>query len=290
MACFATIFRMRDGPRLLALDPTGEAASRCMQQFVERAPPNAGAWHPACCAAGLVFAAALYFSWLAPPTRRCWDALDLAVYHLFNPTLAAAGAWQSFWAVANWRPFDLVTAAIIFTFVLAWLRAGGSRHAHARLAQFLAFCVLLLIGKAVDHLLLDLAGYRRQSPTLVFPDAVRLSELVTWVQVKDRGSTVFPGDHAFVIFATVGFIRICIGRGAGWLAALLLVPFTLPRLVIGAHWLTDIAVGGLGMALVLLALAYGTPFAARLASLISRRARWLIDFSVWTGRKVRLLR
>jgi len=44
------------------------------------------------------------------------------------------------------------------------------------------------------------------------------------------------------------------------------------------------------MALVLLALSYGTPFAARLASVIYRRARWLLDFSVWIGRKTRVLR
>lgn len=253
------------------------------------AATRGGAWHPLYCAAGLGAAAALFVSWMAPFTRQWWDALDFAVYGALNPPLAAAGAWQTFWAVANWRPFDLVSAAVIFGFVLAWLRADAGSHVHARLAQFLAFCVLLLIGKAFDHLLLELTGYRRQSPTLVFPDAVRLSEIVTWLPVKDRGSTVFPGDHAFVIFATVGFIRICIGRGAGLLAALLLVPFTLPRLIVGAHWTTDIAVGGLAMALVLLALSYATPFAERLAAAIGRHASWLLNFSVWIGRKTRVL-
>lgn len=253
------------------------------------ATTSQGAWHPAYCAAGLGAAAALFLSWMAPLSRSWWDALDTAVHAFVNPTLAAAGAWQTLWAIANWRPFDLVAAVIIFGFVLAWLREDAGQ-VHSRLAQFLTFCILLLIGKAVEHLLLDFTGYRRQSPTLTFPDAVRLSEFVSWISVKDRGSTVFPGDHAFVIFATVGFIRIRMGRATGMLAALILVPFTLPRLVAGAHWLTDIAVGGLGMALVLLSLAYATPFAARFAAGIERRAPWLLDFSIWIGRKTHLLR
>lgn len=231
----------------------------------------------------------LLVSWLTPFSRRWWDVLDAAVFGMLNPTLAASGVWQTFWAITNWRPFDLVTAAIIFGFVLAWLREETDDRVQARIAQFLAFCVLLLIGKAVEHLLLDLTGYRRQSPTLVFPDAVRLSQLVTWIPVKDRGSTVFPGDHAFVIFATVGFIRISIGRSTGLLAALLLVPFALPRLVAGAHWLTDIVIGGLGMALVLLSLAYATPFAAHLSRAMERHLPWLLAACAWAGRRTGLL-
>lgn len=249
-----------------------------------------GSWYPAYCVAGTGLAAALLASWLAPFSRPWWDALDAAVFGLLNPTLAAEGAWQTIWAIANWRPFDLVAAAIIFGFVLAWLRSEANGCVHGRLAQFLAFCVLLLLGKAAEHLLLDLTGYRRPSPTLFFPDAVRLSELVTWIRVKDRGSTVFPGDHAFVIFATIGFIRICIGRRAGLLAALMLVPFTLPRLVAGAHWLTDIVIGGLGMALVLLSLAYATPFATRVSNAVERHLPWLLVFCVWIGSRTGLLR
>ncbi|MCW5605265.1 MAG: phosphatase PAP2 family protein [Burkholderiales bacterium] len=252
--------------------------------------PFDGAWHLPLCIAGLVAAAALFVSWIAPVTRAWWNALDVAVFRAFNFTLAEPGWWQSFWAITNWRPFDLVAAAVIFFFTLAWLRADASVHAHVRLAHFLAFCVLLLLAKACEYLLSTYIGYRRESPTLVYEDAIRLSELVTWIRVKDRGSTVFPGDHAFVLFATIGFFRIRAGRRMGVIAALALMPFALPRVVIGAHWTTDVLIGGLAMALALLALGYATPFAARLAAAIDRYAAPLLRLCVQSGKILRMLR
>jgi membrane-associated phospholipid phosphatase len=249
----------------------------------------AGTWRPRQCIAGLTAAAALFASWIAPASRGWWDALDHAVFSALNPSLANPGLWQSFWAVANWRPFDLVAAAIIFSFVLLWLRADRGDRVRFKLAHFLAFCLLLLLGKACEHLLLDFTGYRRASPTLAFPDAVRLSELVTWLAVKDRGSTTFPGDHAFVIFATVGFLWICAGRRHGIIALLVLLPFTLPRVVAGAHWMTDILVGGGVMALLLLSLGYATPLAGTLAGRIERYATPLLDWAVRSGRTLRML-
>jgi membrane-associated phospholipid phosphatase len=249
-----------------------------------------GTWHAPMCITGLAAAAVLLASWLIPMTRGWWNAMDHAVFHALNPTLAAPGLWQSFWALTNWRPFDLVAAAIIFGFTLAWLRGDGGQQARLRLAHFLAFCVLLLLGKACEHLLLDLTGYRRASPTLAFPEAIRLSEIISWVAVKDRSSMSFPGDHAFVIFATIGFFWICAGRRTGMVALLALAPFTLPRVVGGAHWATDIVVGGMTMALLLLSLGYATPAAATLARAIDRFASPLLQFAISVARKLHILR
>lgn len=252
--------------------------------------PFAGAWRPRQCIAGLAAAAVLFVSWIAPASRAWWSALDNAVFNALNPPLADPGLWQSLWAIANWRPFDLIAAAIIFGFVLSWLRADAGQGVRFRLAHFLAFCLLLLLGKACEHLLLDFTGYRRASPTLVFADAIRLSEIITWIAVKDRSSTTFPGDHAFVIFAAAGFFWICVGRNMGIIAALVLTPFTLPRVVTGAHWMTDILVGGMTMALLLLSLGYATPFAARLAYAIDRYAALPLQSAIRLGRRLRILR
>ena len=43
--------------------------------------------------------------------------------------------------------------------------------------------------KAVDHLLLEFVGYRRQSPTLVFPDAVRTTSPGRWAAAPGMFST-----------------------------------------------------------------------------------------------------
>lgn len=231
----------------------------------------------------MVAAIALFASWGA----GWWDGVDEVVFRYFNAQLSQAGFVQTLWAITNWRPFDLVAALFIAIFALLWLRDSGDTQ--KKVAQFLAFCALLLIAKVCEYIISDLIGYRRQSPTLVFADATRLSELVTWIQVKDRGSTVFPGDHAFVIFATAGFFLLHARRVMGIAATIVLIPFVLPRIAAGAHWLTDVVVGGLTMALILLAVGYATPFAAAIAHTLERRAAPLLSLCVTLGKKLRLL-
>jgi len=243
-------------------------------------------WHPWLLLAGGGAVLVLFGTWLGGH----WQAADEAVFRCFNAQLKQGSFTTTFWAITNWRPFDLVAAAIMGVLVLAWLRERGGAPVERRVAQFIAFCVLLLVAKGVEYLVSDIVRYERQSPTLVFADAVRLSEIVTWIPVKDRGSTVFPGDHAFVLFATVGFLAIHAGRAIGLICACALLPFAVPRLVSGAHWLSDVAVGGLSMAIVLLCLSYATPLGHLLAGCILRCGARPIARCVAFGRRLRLLR
>jgi len=241
-----------------------------------------GRWRPLFLAAGVVIIVVLATTWHAD----WWVGTDNVVFRYFNSQLGHAGTLQTLWAITNWRPFDTVAALIILVFVVVWLRAGNTEQ---KLAQFLVFCLLLLAAKACEHVISDLVQYRRQSPTLVYPDAVRLSELIDWVRVKDRGSTVFPGDHAFVIFATIGFFWLHASRKIAVGSTVILLPFTLPRIAVGAHWLTDVAVGGLSMALMLLCVAYATPLAHRLSAALRQHAARPLAGCAQLARKLRLL-
>jgi Kdo2-lipid A phosphotransferase len=254
-------------------EPANHTASR----------PGAAAWHPFYLMAGVALAGALFGTWRA----GWWSAVDTAVFRFFNAQLGAPGPLQTFWAITNWRPFDLAAALTVAVLVLLWLRAGGA--AEKKLARFFAFCVILLVAKACEHVISDLLQVRRLSPTLTFADAVRLSELVTWVQVKDRGSTVFPGDHAFALFAGIGFFWLHASRKLAIIATMSLLPFALPRIAVGAHWLTDVAVGGVCMALLMLSAAYATPLASWLSSLLERHAARPLAGCVWLARKCGLL-
>jgi membrane-associated phospholipid phosphatase len=241
-------------------------------------------WHPLLLIAGSVAALALLGSWLG----QHWSAADEAVFDYFNTQLKQ-GSLIPLWAITNWRPFDTVAAAILLGFVLAWLRKGGASTLQWRMAQFIAFCVLLVAAKGIEYFALDIFHYERQSPSLVHADAVRLSEIVTWIAVKDRGSTVFPGDHAFVLFAAIGFLCIHAGRALGIVSALVLLPFAVPRLAAGAHWLSDVAVGGLFMAILLLCVGYATPLGNMLARTVLKLGARPIAICIAWGRRLRLL-
>ncbi|MGC4016064.1 MAG: phosphatase PAP2 family protein [Luteolibacter sp.] len=243
-----------------------------------------GGWSPKWMAAGLLWIAATWGTWAA----GCWNSLDGAVFRWCNVRLPEPGFWQKVWAITNWRPFDLVAAVLIGVLLLAWMRAPGRKRIESRLAAILVFAVLMLVVREVQDFTADTMGYYRFSPTKL-PGVVKLSELVTWIKTKDASARSFPGDHAFVLFAATGFLRIVGGRRRGWSAAAMLVPFAVPRIVVGAHWFTDVAVGGTGMAVATLLLGYATPLAALMGGLIECKGGRFLEAAVRLGRRVKLL-
>ena len=212
-------------------------------------------------------AAVLLGSKFVPPFDALWQRLDLAVFETTNASLASGHAWQLLWAITNHRAFD-AAAGGFFLLIFAWfIFQGRGRERCQRLAAgaFAFAWTVLVLDFSSDWVF----NFRHPSPTLVVADAVRLSELVPHIKIKDSSGASFPGDHgtALIMFtATIGFFA---GRRLGMLAAAGAVLFALPRLMSGAHWLSDIAVGSASVALVALALAFATPLHAIAVRLIA---------------------
>jgi membrane-associated phospholipid phosphatase len=99
----------------------------------------------------------------------------------------------------------------------------------------------------------------RPSATALFPEALRLSQLVTDIPTKDFSSDSFPGDHGLVLLLCAGFAMIYLPLPHGLLALMFMVLFTLPRLMSGAHWVTDEIVGALSLGLIALSWLFATP-------------------------------
>ena len=229
-------------------------------------------WHPVALALSCFVAALLIVSWLFEPGRDLWNQLDLVIFRTLNSTLAWGAAWQSVWAIANWRPFDLVAGAAVFFVLWATVRhAFADRPALGWVSLAVLIAVTLAV-KFVTELLIDYTFvYHRPSPTKVLDGTWRLKSLVPWVKCKDTSSWSFPGDHGFVllmsaIYATYfGNKRL---RTSAWLIAIVGI---LPRLVGGAHWATDIVVGSGTMALVVSAFVFATPLHAWILDRMPRR-------------------
>ena len=209
--------------------------------------------------AGLAFALLASFLWL-PGSRAVWLQLDERVFRWANASLADPGPWQTFWALANSRLFDLVPAALMLGLYASWMFAERARHWRARagLGVALAAFTLLWVQKIIKTWLDD----GRLSPTLALPDPVRLEfeRAVDWVpMLKDHAHNSFPGDHAGVSL----LVALVIGHVCGWRRGAILIaalPLLMaPRVFGGAHWFSDQVVGGgfvgLAGAAVFLALA-----------------------------------
>jgi membrane-associated phospholipid phosphatase len=216
-----------------------------------------------------LLAAALLASWLLPATRALWDAADLWLFQSLNGSLNHYPLWDWFWALTSLRPCDALIGGLMLSLLLhtRWaFRAGELRSA---LFTFIALLVVLLVVRVVFSKLVALLGWQHESPSMQVPGSFHLSDafpgLERLFELKDRSSRSFPGDHASVLLLWGLFMALF---SRGWKLAVslaLVLLFMLPRLVTGAHWLVDVAVGGLFIALVSFAWGYCTPLAGHIA-------------------------
>ena len=200
----------------------------------------------------LIFTALAFFYlglWLIPATRVWFDLLDKNTFYFFNNTLEYGNSWRMFWAVTNMRAFDIAGGLIILPFLIVHIRHGENKEPVKR---FIRFCIYLGIIVVVNKILyaevLKLIEYKRASPSLVFNDAVILSDYIKDIKFRDSSSQCFPGDHAAVLVGSVVYFFLYEKK---IVSAIFILPFIIPRLAVGAHWLTDCLVGS-GFVLILI--------------------------------------
>lgn len=236
-----------------------------------RSVDNSG-WKPAVLIICNVAALLLFFSWLLEPTRSFWLYLDNQSFWAMNNSLAWGESWQKIWAIANNRAFDLVAAfAMLSLFAYPALisdRSNQRRYIGIFVLAILTVLIFITIGKEIP--------VDRVSATTDYKDALRLSQLVPDIKTKDIASDSFPGDHGLVLFIFAGFACYYLSRAAGVLACLFMVIFALPRLMSGAHWLTDEIVGAVFLGTIALSWVFATPLSSKVVNWIEQKIpRWL---------------
>lgn len=226
--------------------------------------------------ASATLATALIGSWLLPATRGVWDRWDIVVFRTLNNTLQHE-AWQTIWAVGNWRPFDFIPGLLLFVLLILAIRPVESARTWSGWSSLAVLALGIVVTKWLfSELLLNrLLGYHRPSPTMTLENCYRLSELAPWIEAKDASSWCFPGDHGFVLFAVALYLTWRSNRTIATLAWLAAAVFVLPRMAAGAHWSTDILVGSASMAFVCVSLILATPLhdwaTGRISNLATRR-------------------
>lgn len=217
----------------------------------------------ACNLAGIL----LFASWLLPEEHGFWQAADVGVFRFFNDLLPQSRAFMYFVALVNLRIFD----AVPFCFMLAILY--GHYRKKTPEGKRRLFCVgmlMLLTAVAAKYVDAHWINIARLSPSRFFADANLVSELSGW-PAKDMAGDSFPGDHGMMLLIfSFYMLRYCGRRAFGRCLAVVAV-FSLPRLMSGAHWLTDIAVGSLSIVLVLCGWLLYTPLADSLLELLAAR-------------------
>ncbi|MCA3996850.1 MULTISPECIES: phosphatase PAP2 family protein [Serratia] len=188
---------------------------------------------------------ALFLSWFLPANHGGWFTLDSAIFFFFNRHLATDPAFLHLVAITNNRAFDVISLlamGLLYLYFYLKQDAAGRR-------RLVITGVVMLLTAVVLNQLGHLLPVKHPSPTLTFNNIHRVSEL-TGIPTKDASGDSFPGDHGMMLIIFSCFMLRYFGRGAFAVALLITLVFSLPRVMIGAHWFTDIAVGSLSVVLV----------------------------------------
>lgn len=202
---------------------------------------------------------ALFLSWYLPENHGIWAFFDVEVFRFFNHKLGENRLFLWGVAITNNRAFDgcslLAMGCLMLRFWLKETSAGRRQIVIMGLVMLLTAVVLNQLGQT-------LIPVKRASPTLTFDNIYRVSELLH-IPTKDASRDSFPGDHGMMLLIFSAFMLRYFGKTAGITALIIFVVFAFPRVMIGAHWLTDIVVGSLTVVLIGLPWWLMTPLSDR---------------------------
>src|SRR5699024_742246 len=207
----------------------------------------------------LVLSAVLFITYVLPPTAGYWHVVDTWFAFALNSWVETSHVQQLIWSVGNMRVFDYVVAVIMLGVLLHYVFKGRFATPSVRGAQAIVVSVMLVVLVAITRDLL-FQHFPHPSPSLVLEPFTRLTETNS-LDFKDSSGVSFPGDHATVVSTFVFLLWVLAGWRYGLTAAVIAVVACLPRLVAGAHWLTDDVVGGGGTALATVPWVVYTPLA-----------------------------
>jgi Kdo2-lipid A phosphotransferase len=213
--------------------------------------------------------ALLIASLFCPFTQIIWDQIDLFFFRILNEPLRNHPNLQFFWAFANHKWADWLEDLVVLVFFFFYVKLPSNKTRTRRCAEllfsslYIAF-ILFFINRILFRETLTIY---RDSPTLILDNCVHLSDQLPWIHIKDSSPKCFPADHATtaILFACT-YCTFVERRSLKILAILYAIFLCLPRMVTGAHWLSDIIVGSGSIVLFCLGWAFLTPF-----------HRWFID-------------
>ena len=211
------------------------------------------------------FGALLLLSDVLTGKTGLWFAIDETIFRFFNDRLVPGSAFFSVTAYTNLRVFDVVaflSMGLLYFYYFRRQDAAGKR-------RMIALGVLMLLTAVFIKQCGRFIPISHPSPTLFFEDANRLTAL-TDIGTKDAARNSFPGDHGMMLMIFAAFMARYCGARAFAVAALLVVVFSMPRLMSGAHWFSDVYAGSLSFVCILCSVLLLTPASDRLADLLER--------------------
>ena len=225
-----------------------------------------------------ICAALLMLSWLFEPGKTFWLYIDQELFWFFNDALKqGSDQFRYFWAATNMKNFDRVVGIILLAiFIFHAIRSGRQLWGrHIGILVALLFTLGIWTGYGTYTGIGQLLPIERLSPTLEFGDSFRIEHWAGELKTKDSSSDSFPGDHGMILLISSSFFAYYFSRSFAWFGFVLVFVGTLPRVYVGAHWVTDEVVGAIFIALLAYSWNFHTPLGEFIVRHVDQVSRYI---------------
>lgn len=189
-----------------------------------------------------------------------WRLLDQSCFYFFNQLVGQSKVFLYFVALVNLRAFDIIAFVAMLAIYYSYYRKANVEGKRWLFCVGVAMLVSAVIVKQFDKLL----PIDRVSASVFFD---QLYHNVNWISqlsglpAKERAASSFPGDHGMMLLIFAVYMWRYISRSAFLKALAVFIIFSLPRIMGGAHWFTDVYVGSVSFVLIVVSWLVLTPAA-----------------------------
>lgn len=183
--------------------------------------------------------------WWLPKLYNPYSAADEFTAKALQLPLQLYRPWQIICAYLNADLFDAAMYIAIIGHTLFAFWQLPSFEKREEIKRFILYYFLLSFAQYCFKQLLHTAfQWHRLSPSLSLINAVRVPADSIGLIFKDASRRSFPGDHALFLFSWALFWYKGYSKAILTSALIIASFFSLPRLLIGGHWLSDLILGG----------------------------------------------
>ncbi|XKM12552.1 phosphatase PAP2 family protein [Orbaceae bacterium ac157xtp] len=187
-----------------------------------------------------------------------WFNIDSGIFHFFNQYLDLNHKlFLYIAAITNHRTFDVISFLVMALIYYSYFR----KQTNEQKRRMIAIGITMLLTAVAIKQFGRFIPISHPSPTRYFEtyESINRVSQLTHFGTKDSAGNSFPGDHGMMLMIFTAFIWRYLGLRAFIKGIMVVVIFSAPRIIVGAHWFTDVYVGSLAICCITLSWLLLTP-------------------------------
>lgn len=180
--------------------------------------------------------------WFLPITYNLCKWLDYQSFTFLNKSLVGRQTWQQFWGLLNHPNENWINLVVMVSINFTGIYLLSPNKRKCGLGYVLYYWAIFQIGMLVSHAIFghSFLDINRESPTYVIQPFVLLNEALNNPDIKIMSASSFPAGHAFVLIYWLFFTKNYVTGILKFVTYFVAILLLFPRMISGAHWLTDI--------------------------------------------------